>query len=334
MIAVSIFIGLGARAYDRYRRLYQITIAAGGSGGESFLIAQALQAYIQRQFKNVSVSVVETKGTAANLALLETGQADFATAQADVALERWIRPSGEERAKQGRLVSVLYLDQVQLLTCSSSGAATNATRVFEAFMRRQGAARVYLPYEASGQPSGGQVETFLRIAAYFGLTDAKHYRLVNDHGSSPRVCDEREQGNVIFRVRAPGNRGIQDAIEKGWRLAALTNIGALRRSNQAVASGSIPEGTYRIRRDPQLSEPEPQKPLETLEVARVLLAKRSDSIPSWLTHQVARALNEEGPVLARIEGNPKSSKILRQLFLRIPYLNRNVRLRSLGVTPP
>lgn len=168
-----------------------------------------------------------------------------------------------------------------------------------------------MPYEGEGTPSGGQVETFQRIAAYFELYEGKDYQLINDHGLVVPPCDSHQYGNVIFRVRALGNAGIQDALEKEWRLVAIRPLDALCHRNQAFNPSSIPKGTYRVRREPELSKAEPPESLETLEISRVVVARRSESTPDWLIHHLTRALNEEGATLAKMKDIPNSRTILR-----------------------
>src|SRR5262249_33624000 len=93
-----------AMLFVQRARTWKITIAAGNRSGESYVLAQALKSVAERRHPDLSIRVRETGGTAENLALLEKGEIDVATAQADV-------PAG----RQARMVAYLYSDTFQLL---------------------------------------------------------------------------------------------------------------------------------------------------------------------------------------------------------------------------
>ena len=331
LIAILLMGGVLYNLYDRYHRPLNVVIAAGGAGGESYRFGEAIKDYLTKFYgERVTVTVLQTKGTAANLALLEAGEAHLATAQADVALDRWVAPTTKDKTHRGRAMAILYYDKIHLLSCAKDASTPrSATEIFAGFVARPERPRVYLPYESPEVPSGGQVETFVRLARYFGLRPGVHFDLVDDHGLAPQYCDEKEFGNVIFRVRLDGNRNIQEAIEKNWRLAPLTNIGALQRDNQALTPAWLVRGTYRIQQPPKLSSAEPKEKLPTLQVGRLLLARDDGSLPDFMIQEITRALNEEGPRLARVKSSADAS--FRQLFLQIPHLNRYDRLTALGV---
>ena len=325
----------GVKGYLEWRlQPYDLVFAAGGKGGESYKLAVALSSHINDKFENVTIRVDDTMGTSENIRRLglnlktERQAAHFATAQADVAIEHWTKASPEISSELSRTVAMLFEDKVHLLVCSQDlSKDLDITAIFKAMVKSSKKSRIYVPYEAPDKPSGGQVETFLRIARYFGLNEKQHFVLVNDHGADPPFCDnDREKGNVIFRVRADGNEGILTAIQNRWRLAALTNVKALAEQNSALKPSWINQGTYRLSHPPDLSTPEPKIQLRTLRIGRLLLARNDGTIPDFVVKEITRALKEDGPSFTQI----KSTR-LRQIFLRMPALNDIKTLNVLGV---
>ena len=328
-IFVVLMASAGGYAFERYNRQWHVVLAAGGADGESHRIALSLRDYVHQTHPNVTLEVQQTKGTAANLDLLARGDAHLAMAQADVALDRWVDPAADAGPK-GQVVALLYTDKVHLLTCSADEVPPPSHVVFSR-MARQAVplAKVYVPYEDTLAPSGGQVETFLRLATQAGLVPEVDFELVNDDGLPLPTCDESEHGNVAARVRAVGNAGVQRAIEQGWRLAPLSHRGALQRANAALHPCELAAGSYRSRSGPVGAQPEPPAAVPTLEVDRLLLAREDGSVPDWLVQQLAQMLNEQGPALARMGAEDTSE--VRQLFLQIQGLNTRERLTSVGV---
>lgn len=369
VLAALVFVILVAwgalAAYDRFARPAEIVIAAGGRDGESFQIISAMGKLIEARHPNVRVRVRATRGTEENLRLLRAGDADLAAAQADVALEAWLRPTPNTEPMDGGVVAVLYEDTVQMLSCAPSpvlpksqvstptakpgpglesaagprreapaGHKTRArytaraalARIVEGWSR----AKVYLPYEVAG-PSGGQYRTFLRIAKHYGLTEHDSFEFVDDRGRSIPPCDEAEAGNLIFRVRAQGNRGVKQAVNEGWRLVEFLHAGSLPLENRALYRDVIASGTYRAQQPDSPSAPEPDRQVQTLGVRRLLLARCDDSVAGWLVRELAEVLNEAGPALARRAEPAAAGERLDRILLNMPALNSIEQLTTLGV---
>ena len=101
----------GFLIYKRVK-VYNISIAAGDAKGESFVLMKALQTVAGRYYPHINITVSETGGTTENLRRIERGDAQFATAQADV-------PAGPT----ARSVAVLYEDNFQLLAHGKADGA-------------------------------------------------------------------------------------------------------------------------------------------------------------------------------------------------------------------
>ena len=83
-VATAALIGWGGLiAYDRVRDR-EIVIAAGDVRSESYILTEAIRTVVERRHPYLKVRVVETRGTDESLALLNSGKAQFALAQADV----------------------------------------------------------------------------------------------------------------------------------------------------------------------------------------------------------------------------------------------------------
>ena len=316
----------------------QVIIAAGDVKGESYAIAQALAGRLHEKYGNVRVVVQETPGTEENLRRLRFKTADVAAAQADVALDEWIRPkSGTQMS--GGVIAALHLDKFQLLLCpepltsdnANSRAITDFAAVVpagEALARRdrdQDPIKVHLPL------GGGQQASFERMAAKYRLHKGDDYLLDDDSGKPTARCEEGEYGNLVFRVRAEGNKGIAEAIDLGWRLVDLPNAASVWSSSRALSRSSIPAGRYRAA-GPLVSVPEPVGDTQTIAVPRLFVARDNTEVPHWLLYEMTRILNVDGAALARLaEGGERDPEQIRNLFLDIPHFNSKTRLSTIGI---
>src|SRR5271165_5534685 len=105
LIALTLaLIGFIASAIHEDSRIHHLTLAAGSKTGESYILGNALRTVVERHNPRIRIELLETGGTAENLRMLEHGEAEFATAQADV-------PTGPS----ARLVALLYDDTFQIL---------------------------------------------------------------------------------------------------------------------------------------------------------------------------------------------------------------------------
>src|ERR1700678_1224789 len=86
-----------------------LTLAAGASSGESYILGNALKTVVERHYPKIRITLLETGGTVENLRMLEDGRAQLAAAQSDI-------PSGPK----ARAVAVLYDDTFQLLVPKDS----------------------------------------------------------------------------------------------------------------------------------------------------------------------------------------------------------------------
>jgi TRAP transporter TAXI family solute receptor len=123
--------------YWQQSKVEHLTLAAGASSGESYLLGSALKTVVERHYPRIRITLRETGGTVENLQMLQDGRAQLATAQAD------ILPGDRARA-----VAVLYDDTFQLLVPKDSPA--------KSLIDLQGR-RIALAQ------SGGQFQSFLGV---------------------------------------------------------------------------------------------------------------------------------------------------------------------------
>src|ERR1700761_152698 len=107
-VSVSLVAGLAAILWQQSRTQY-LTLAAGDSHGESYILGSALKTVVERHYPHIRINLVETGGTVENLAMLSQGRAQLATAQADIV-----------PGPMARTVAVLYDDTFQLMVHKDS----------------------------------------------------------------------------------------------------------------------------------------------------------------------------------------------------------------------
>lgn len=231
-----------------------LVIGAGEHHGESFLYCQALAEVAGRHLKQGRLEVRETDGSRENMLLLEKGEVQLAVAQADV-----------ELAPGARLICMLFPDYFQLVVGAQSGIDS---------IRDLEGKRV-----AVQSFRGGQYHSLRFLLEHFGL---KHSDLILVQANPDEANAMLREGKVdaVFRVRAPRNETIADLLNDGTgRLLPIEQTAALLMKQPALTRGILPTGSY------QGYPPQPDRPLNTLAVPRLLLAHRdlSDEVVKELT---------------------------------------------------
>ncbi len=82
-LTLGLAAGLAIIFVQRSRTEY-LTLAAGTSSGESYILGNALKTVVERHYPRIRITLLETGGTVENLQMLEDGRAQLATAQADI----------------------------------------------------------------------------------------------------------------------------------------------------------------------------------------------------------------------------------------------------------
>jgi uncharacterized protein len=217
-----------------------LTMAAGDSRGESYILGQALKTVVERHYPRIRINLVQTGGTVENLAMLDQGRAQLATAQADIV-----------PGPTARIVATLYDDTFQVMVHKDLAAQ----RLTDLRGKRIALAR-----------SGGQFQSFLRVAEHFGFHEEDFHFV----GSSDAAADRaflNGQADAIFRVRAIGNPTIQELVQSGnVRFLPIEHAAAMKVKHPAFNPALIPEGAYSG--NPSV----PDRDLPTVAIHRTLLA--------------------------------------------------------------
>lgn len=227
----------------QHSKTEHLTLAAGSSSGESYILGSALKTVVERHYPRIRITLLETGGTVENLQMLQDGRAQLATAQSD------ILPGPRARA-----LAVLYDDTFQLLVPKDSQAQT--------LVALQGR-RIALAQ------SGGQFQSFLRVVEHFGLHQADfHFVGANDQAAADAFLNGR--ADAIFRVRAIGDPSIQQLVQSGKvRFLAIEHAAAMKIKYPAFAAALVPVGAYLG------NPPVPAQDVPTVAVQRTLLARDS-----------------------------------------------------------
>ncbi|BAY39799.1 TRAP transporter solute receptor TAXI family protein [Nostoc sp. NIES-2111] len=262
----------------------ELTLVAGDEKGESYIISKAIEEVVERK-SNIQIDVVATGGTKENLEKLEKGEADLATAQADVITEeiniiRNRNPQLSEPQLQvaERTVVILYKDLFQLVVRDAN---------IKKFVQLKGKT-ISLPAK------GGQYESFKQVAKHFGLNekDLKITGLDSNGKPNPAYNDGLadkdflgKKADALFRVRALGNRSISALVQKSsGRLVAIEQAEAMKILHPALESAIIPEGAYGG------NLPIPETDIATVAVSRLLLA--SDKVDKDVIQEITQIIFE------------------------------------------
>jgi uncharacterized protein len=239
VLSLGLFVGLALAGWQRSKTEH-LTLAAGASNGESYILGSALKTVVERHNPRVRITLLETGGTVENLKMLEDGRAQLATAQSD------ILPGPRARA-----VAILYDDTFQLLVAKDSPVKN----LVDLRGRRIALAQ-----------SGGQFQSFLHVADHFGLHPGD-FQFV---GAGDRDADEafvEGRADAIFRVRAIGDPSIEQLVQSGKvRFLPIEHAAAMKIRYPAFQSALIPVGAYLG------NPPVPAQDFPTVSTQRTLLA--------------------------------------------------------------
>jgi uncharacterized protein len=217
LAAVSVtLIGGLAIAWWQRSRTEHLTLAAGASSGESYILGNALKTVVERHYPKIRMTLLETGGTVENLSMLQDGRAQLATAQADI-------PAG----LKARSVAVLYDDTFQLLVPKQSQS--------KSLVDLEGK-RIALAQ------SGGQFQSFLHVADHFGLHEAD-FQFVGTSDEDASAAFLNGRADALFRVRAIDDPSIQRLVQSGKAgFLPLEHAAAMKIKYPAFEAALIPIG--------------------------------------------------------------------------------------------
>ncbi len=240
LLSATFLFGLASILWEQSRTQY-LTLAAGDSGGESYILGNALKKVVERHHPKIRITLLETGGTVENLRMLSEGRAQLATAQSDI-----MPPS------TARILAVMYDDTFQLMVPQNSQ--------IRHFIDLRGK-RIALAQ------SGGQYQSFLRVAEHFELHEGDfHFVGANDEAADQAFLNG--QADAVFRVRAIGNPSILKLVQSNKvRFLPIEQAAAMKIEHPAFEPALIPVGAY------SGEPPVPMQDLPTIAVHRTLLTR-------------------------------------------------------------
>jgi TRAP transporter TAXI family solute receptor len=241
------------------RQQQQLSIAAGPAESETFGLLSAAADVLNELDNGLQISVYETGGTVENMELLETGQIDIATVQAD-----------SQIPEEARAIARLYPDAYHLVV--SAEADINH------FSDLRGH-RVAIPPDSSAQN-----ESFWFLAEHYRL-DQTDFTALPMSAKAANFAMLQGQVDAVFRVRAPGNPRIRELIgDHTMEIVPINQSEALSLKQPALSSGIIPKGSYRG------YPPLPAEDLPTAVLDRLLVAH--EDVPMDVIYKFALELFE------------------------------------------
>src|SRR5580700_7417630 len=82
-LSVGVIAGLAAAIWQRAKTEH-LTLAAGASSGESYILGNALKTVVERHYPKIRITLMETGGTVENLRMLDEGRAQLAARSSTV----------------------------------------------------------------------------------------------------------------------------------------------------------------------------------------------------------------------------------------------------------
>jgi len=235
----------------------RISLGGGPAGSETFALATAIATVLNRDNGSFHIDVFETGGSTENLALVQSGQLDLGTAQADMVIPDGILG-----------VASLYHDAYHLIVNSETSIHSFADLAGH---------RIAIPPRSSGQN-----ESFWFLAEHYRL-DPSEFIALPMAEEAANFAMIHGQVDAVFRVRAPGNNMIRELIgDHAMRLVPIGQSSALSLKQPAIRTGRIPQGSYRG--SPAL----PVTDLDTAVLERLLIV-RAEMAPD-IVYKITRGI--------------------------------------------
>lgn len=274
---VSILVAAAAFAgkliYDS-QRVYYLTIATAGRGGEYYAFGETLSQVLSRHNPRLRLRLVETSGSRENIELLEAKKVQLAIAQSDTL------PTPSVRA-----VASLFPEVFHLIAAEPS----QIRRVPDLKGKR-----IALMSETSGS-----YVFFWQLMQHYGLTKSDFQAVT----LSPQAAHEQlRQGRVdaVFRSIALGNPEVRQLLQATpARLVPLEQVEAIKISHPQIEALEIPQGTYRA------NPPLPERDLPVASVQAILLTHTG--VNEGAIYEITRSLYEHRNELSTL--NPRAATV-------------------------
>jgi TRAP transporter TAXI family solute receptor len=255
---VAVVLGIGAWLIYNQTRVYEITLASGGSTTTAF--GNALAEIVAEAEPRIHITVEELSGTVECMQKLQNGEVQLAFGQTDV-----------DAGSQIRTISYLYPELFHLAVRTDSGIETPADLKGK---------RVATPGSSSGSYA-----SFQFVMTHYGLTD-------QDVTIVPLAADEinpaflNGEVDAVFRNLPLGETRTRALLASGQaQLIPFEQVAAMRVPRPYMIGVTVPQGTYRAAR-PAV----PADDLNTIGVQNVLFANAD--LPDYVAKAITRVLYE------------------------------------------
>ncbi len=272
-LLVVVLLGIGAWLIYSKTRVYEITLASGGSTTTKF--GQDLSAVVAEAEPRIRITVVETSGTVECMEKLQKGEVQLAFGQTDV-----------DAGSQIRTISYLYPELFHLATRIGSGIESPADLKGK---------RVATPGLSSGSYA-----SFRFVMAHYGLKP-EDLTVVPLDADKINPAFLNGEVDAVFRNLPLGETRTRELLATGQaQLVPFEQIEAMRVPRPYMMGISIPEGTYRAA-DPAV----PAEDLNTIGVQNVLFVNAD--MPDEVVKAITRVLYEHQNALVNL--NPLAAFI-------------------------
>jgi uncharacterized protein len=256
------------------QRVQVITIATASKGGEYYGFAQAFEQVVSRHQPRLKIRVIETKGSAENMELLQSRRVQLAIAQNDTPFQPAVQ-----------MVAALFPEVFHLVAAPSAQISSISE------LRGK---RVALMPKGSGSYA-----FFWQLLQHYNLGERDVQAIARPLAQAQTLF---RQGKVdaLFRSIAPGNQGMRDFLQSTpTTLIALDQVASMQVAHPFLQAVEIPKGLYRGQ------PPLPAQDLPAAAVRALLLTH--DQVAPQIIYDLTQMLYDYRNELAAI--NPRAAAI-------------------------
>ena len=210
----------------------KLTMGTGGESGTYYAFGGVLANYIG-QNSDLSINVVSTGGTAANITGIQNGLYDLATVQSDVSTYAYFGTNSFEgnAINDFRVLGALYAETVQIVTCNSALTSVADLKGKSVCV---------------GDVGSGTYFNTVDVLAAYGMTLDDITPVYQSFGDSTESIKDGKIDAAFICAGAPTNAVVDLATSKSVYLISIDDehMATLLASCPWYASLTIPAGTY------------------------------------------------------------------------------------------
>ena len=257
----------------------KLTMGTGGESGTYYAFGGVLANYIGQK-SDLSINVVSTGGTAANITGIQNGLYDLATVQSDVSTYAYFGTNSFAESgamNKFRVLGALYAETVQMVTCDPSITSVTDMKGKSVCV---------------GDVGSGTYFNTLDVLAAYGMTLDDINPVYQSFGDSTESIKDGKIDVAFICAGAPTNAVVDLATSKSVYLISIDgeHMSKLLASCPWYASLTIPAGTYSGF----------DKDTVTITVKATLVAKAS--LSDEAAYQIVSTIFENTAAIAQLHG--------------------------------